>query len=88
MKTFHTTVYVRGVEIEVEYEAVYEPARLSGPPENCNPEWSECNVLSMKYSDNQQSIDPVSEKEVEDACWEHFMGMCEEPDEPDNYPED
>ena len=58
------------IELSVTYEAYYQSAKLSGPPEECYPADGELNVLSfspdMPLSSEQQAY-------IEEQCWEHYM---------------
>ena len=58
------------VELEVEYEAFYQPAKLYGPPENCCPADGELSVLSVTPDV------PLSAEQrayIGEQCWEHYL---------------
>ena len=72
------------IDLTIEYDAFYQPARVSGPPEDCYPEESACDITDVTFD-----LDPdctVTEEQVVayldtprineklyDACWEDYM---------------
>lgn len=50
MRKFDTTLIVGDVDIDVtvEYDAVYQAAKLSGPPENCHEAEGELTLISCR----------------------------------------
>jgi hypothetical protein len=73
------------VEIDVAYSAIYRPAKLSGPPENCYPDESEMELDGYSILNIQTPPEeaPVTKREIQsafdkdenriiDACWEDF----------------
>ena len=81
------TIELDGNEIDltIEYDAFYQPARVSGPPEDCYPEESACDITDVTF-DLSPDSSTVTEEQViayldtpklqemlTDACWEHFM---------------
>ena len=68
-------VYPEDVEVKltVEYNAVYEPARISGPPEDCYPATSEMEILDIdiflpdtgSYPDG---VEPFTEEFIRKYC--------------------
>jgi hypothetical protein len=82
------TIELDGNEIDltIEYDAVYQPARISGPPEDCYPDESELDITDVMFDlppdatcTEEQVIafitQPVMEQKLEEACWEHFMSL-------------
>ena len=39
------------VEFEIQADITYQPARISGPPEDCYPDESECEITSIRVMD-------------------------------------
>lgn len=88
MSNFETTVYPTdsdGVEWEIEvrihYDATYQPARISGPPEDCYPADSKMILTGMDIlSDLPQGITykdviaaaDASEERIEEEAWQDF----------------
>ena len=60
------------VEVEVEWEGYYEPARISGPPENCYPEESEMDILEVIRIDTRQPVVLTEDQldELTERAWE------------------
>ena len=81
------TIELDGNEIDltIEYDAVYQPAKVSGPPEDCHPDESELDITDITIPDlssdctvtEEQIIayitQPIMEQKLQDACWEQFM---------------
>jgi hypothetical protein len=70
------TVTVDGEEYTVSYtargSAIYAPGRFTGPPEDCYPDESECDVKEVRVtnvsnSDNE-SVIPEKERALYDKC--------------------
>lgn len=81
------TIELDGNEIDltIEYDAVYQPAKLSGPPEDCYPDESELDITDVTVPDLSSDCTVTEEQiiayldtakvqeRLHDACWEHFM---------------
>jgi hypothetical protein len=80
------TVEVDGNEIDltIEYDAVYQPAKVSGPPEDCYPDESSLDITDVTFDlspdatvTEEQVIafitQPIMEQKLEEACWEDYM---------------
>lgn len=76
------------VEYSVSAMCSHRPGRLSGPPEDCYPDESECEIEWIAVQavtdsrDNPVSLDAefetaiiaaLSQEEIEEKCWEAFM---------------
>lgn len=83
MAKFQTFIYpiLDGVETEVgvtvDYDASYDPGRLSGPPENCYPPDSEMTINSVIPDTPDwprtiaEEIEAVKDR-IEEEAWEHY----------------
>ena len=76
------------VSIDASYNAVYRPAKVSGPPENCHPDESELDLTGFTvegvrdFSDGGDLPDPTlselaaafqaAEDRIIAECWEDF----------------
>ena len=62
------------VEVEVKWEGFYHRARISGPPEDCYPAEGEMDLLSVKRTDNSESVHLLSaqEERLLDLAWEDY----------------
>ena len=73
------TVEVSGTQeidgFDVEWDATvrlyYRPAKLYGPPENCYPEESEAEILTLTTWP-EKFEDKINEECVEELAWEKF----------------
>lgn len=88
MSHFTTTVYPLDhdgqeweIEVRIHYDATYQPARISGPPEDCYPAESEMILTAMDIlSELPQGItdkDVIAaadsdEERIEDEAWQDF----------------
>lgn len=70
------------IEVQVEYDAVYEPAYTTGLPENCYPDSSEMTITEVVSTHDLPSgitdemVTAAAEKDAErlaQECWEDFM---------------
>ena len=52
------------VDFEIEADITYEPARISGPPEDCYPDESECDITVIKV---MSKIDGLKDADILDA---------------------
>jgi hypothetical protein len=98
MSIFKTTLYfiVEGEEVEIEctvdYDAVYQPAQISGPPERCYPEESEMTINSVLPDDPEISPElkeaiKSAEDRIIDEAWEDYHSRGVD-DGPEPEPED
>lgn len=85
-------LYLRNDELEVtinvEYYADYQPAKLSGPPEDCYPDcssleiedWTVLNINDLSDNGDHSQPSPkelcdafqADRERIEEACWEDF----------------
>jgi len=86
MPTFDTTLYILAdgidheIPVRVDYDATYQRARISGPPEDCYPEEGEMTLNSIEpLGDLPEGITQKILEEVsadtdglEDECWDHY----------------
>lgn len=71
------------IEFGIEADIVYEPARISGPPEDCYPDASECTITSIMPMDGVSGYDDaailealdeqVGEDRIIEDLWEDYM---------------
>lgn len=52
------------VDFQIEADITYEPAYISGPPEDCYPDSSECDITSIKV---MSQIDGLKDADILDA---------------------
>ena len=52
------------VDFQIEADITYEPARISGPPEDCYPDSSECSITEVKV---MSQIDGLKDADILDA---------------------
>ena len=52
------------VDFEIEADITYQPARISGPPEDCYPDESECDITEIKV---MSQIDGLKDADILDA---------------------
>lgn len=64
------------IEIGISYDAVYEPAYISGLPENCYPDSSEMDLTGLVILDDLP--EGITEKMVRDAAEEANDRITEE----------
>ena len=82
------------LQLEISADMTYEPAKLDGPPEDCYPENSECDITELKIlsafdcegneikltKDNLKAIgDAISPRDFEEDLWDEFERQ-QEPD--------
>ena len=88
MSTFDTYIYVTdkdGVEheikVRVDYDATYQSARISGPPEDCYPADSEMTLNSVEaLNELPEGITDAdvcvashdSDDFLQDEAWDHY----------------
>lgn len=83
MAKFTTYIYpeLNGVETEVgvvvDYDANYQPAKVSGPPEDCYPEDSEMTINSVTpdtpdWPEEIMNEIKSQEERFVDEAWEHY----------------
>lgn len=88
MADFKTCVYVTDqdgeeheIDVRIEYDAVYQPARLSGPPEDCYPEESSMDLTKVEViGDLPEGItygmvvvaSMADDERLTDEAWEHY----------------
>ena len=61
------------IEVTVEWEGYFEPAKLSGPMEDCYPESGDMDILSVRDSDGKCVIVPQEfEEYLLDKAWEEY----------------
>jgi hypothetical protein len=80
---YYIEVGEQELELEVTYDAIYEPAKLHGPWENCHPDNSEMTIVSIEcekpYDIPQEAINAEVEEQMDnimDACWEDYHVEC------------
>ena len=76
------TLPLGDAEVEVTYTAIYEPAYVSGLPEDCYPDSSELEIESVELGGAELLpflTDAVLDR-FEELCWEHFFTQREEYD--------
>lgn len=85
MPTLDTTIYIytsetdHEIPVRIDYDAIYQPARISGPPENCYPDESEMTINAIEpLGDLPEGItqkileEVAADMGIEDECWEHY----------------
>ena len=85
VKDAQCIVSIGPLDLDVTYSASYTPAKLSGPPEDCYPEDSECEVTSIAYG-GEDITDLLSEKvleQIEAKVWEDANENWAESPDPD-----
>lgn len=72
------------VRYEITAQMGYDPGRYSGPPENCYPEESECDITEATFhvfdEDGNEVDEPlasaaiarVNEDDIEQKLWDKF----------------
>ena len=80
----------------VTADMIYEPAKLSGPPEDCYPDNSECNIEDVKvlgvWDEEGDSIQPskallaellaeYDPEDLSDEFWKLFFAEAEPEDD-------
>ena len=70
------------VDFNIEADITYEPARVSGPPEDCYPDSSECEITAIfpldtidgfKDSDLLDALDKqIGEDKIIEDLWEDY----------------
>lgn len=73
------------IEIGIDYDANYEPARVSGPPEDCYPDGSELTVnridiISKPACVTDAAINDVIEAKADDIndwLWDDYFSRKE-----------
>jgi hypothetical protein len=78
---FHDEAYE--VEVEVQYHAVYQPAKLNGPPDRCYPDESsmdieDITIVETRVLDLDTKADPPTLAQVMDYCDKHESKIKEE----------
>lgn len=86
MTTFTTEIYIytpdgeeHEIHVTVDYDAAYDPGRISGPPENCYPPESEMTINSITPTGalpDGVAIDMANNRQlerIEEEAWEHFF---------------
>ncbi len=71
------------VDFLIEADITYEPEYISGPPEDCYPDSSECTITSVKvlsqvdgFNDDQiiEALEKqIGEDKVVQDLWEDYM---------------
>ena len=71
------------VDFVIEADITYQPARISGPPEDCYPDESECYITEIKVrypvdgcSDEQilAALEKqVGEEKIKEDLWSDYM---------------
>ena len=75
MTPMETTAFIGDDEATVEFEAFYQTAKTSGPPEDCYPEDEELNVIKVIYHDREIDFDSLEDKtkeHIEQRCWDAY----------------
>lgn len=52
------------VDFRIEADITYQPARISGPPEDCYPDESECDITDIKVL---SQVDGLTDGDIIDA---------------------
>lgn len=72
MTTFLTYVG-DDIEVCVDYNAWYQQARVSGPPEDCYPEDGEMTINSVTDSDGGEvALTDEQQERIEAEAWDHY----------------
>lgn len=72
MTTFLTYVD-DDIEVCVDYDATYQSARVSGPPEDCYPEYGEMTINSVTTKDGADvTLTDEQQERIEQEAWEHY----------------
>ena len=71
------------VDFQIDADITYEPAFVSGPPEDCYPDSSECDINSIKVLSTVDGLKDadildalmtqIGEDTIRDALWEDYM---------------
>lgn len=59
------------IQWTAEVDCFYRPGRFSGPPENCYPDESEAQIISLQTQPAGLE-DQIPEDDVLEAAWEAF----------------
>ena len=86
-----TTIIIErdGIEIEVECDGHFYPGRYSGPPEDCEPDDYDFEILGVTPKD--VVLTRAEERRVEEMFFDHMRDEASdwEPGYPDDdYPDD
>lgn len=72
MTTFLTYVG-DDIEVCVDYDATYQPARISGPPEDCYPEYGEMTINSVTDSDGGEvALTDAQRDRITQEAWDDY----------------
>ena len=92
MADFKTYLYIENqdgeheIEVRISYDASYQAAYISGPPENCFPEDSSMDLTEVTpVNDLPEGITQkmlvvkamAADERLTDEAWEHFHGRSE-----------
>jgi hypothetical protein len=81
------------IEVVVDYDANYQPARVSGPPEDCYPEDSEMTINSVTTEFKGWESEIANEIEncqdiLEEQAWEDYHSRGVDDQDPPDRDED
>lgn len=73
-----TTYYLHDLaetELVIHFDAWYQPAKLTGPWEDCYPEDSELDIYEIRTREDNADVAIIDEEEqerIEQACWDAY----------------
>jgi hypothetical protein len=71
------------IDFRIEADITYQPARISGPPEDCYPDESECDITDIKVLSQVDGLKDadildalerqIGEDKIIEDLWEDYM---------------